>query len=92
MPIGNDDLKMIEDGKNLFRGAPCKSFVVADDTTNGNRRSLYGCLVTGEHETHEVHGTDIHTAAGDAWYKEAHEDGHWQHEGDVLVELNMAGA
>jgi hypothetical protein len=94
MPVGNEDIKMIEDGKNLFQSQYCSSFVVADDTTDGNRRSLFSCQAFEKHGVHGKFGTPVHFAAnGDTWFREGEgEWAHWQHEGDVLVELNMSGA
>lgn len=90
MPVGDADIKMIEDGRNLFRAAYCSSFIVADDTTDNNRRSLFGCVAERLHERTE-HDTVIHRAAnGDTWFKDP--TGHWSHEGPALVEIHMGGA
>lgn len=90
MPIGDDDVKMIEDGKNLFRSAYCSSFIIADDPDDGGRRSLFGCAATKLHERTE-HDTIVHVSKSgeDFWYKDA--TGHWTHEGP-LVEIHTGGA
>lgn len=93
MPVGDADIKMIEDGRNLFRAAYCSSFIVADDTTDNNRRSLFGCAVTKEGGGHELTADDrpIHVASnGDTWFKDSTD--HWDHEGPCLVEIHTGGA